>query len=785
MRLAARQFRLTPGSYLYAALTLAIGLGAATAIYSVLEGLTSPLPVPAGEEVVQVRLEDPENGRSQTDMEDVRTWRRVGRSLSGIGAFSTFSAAVRQDRGVARTVAGARITDGLFDLVGVKPALGRLPGGQSGQEQSVVISHRLWMSWLGGDRGAIGKTVLLDGIPSTIVAVMPDGFQFPFREDLWQVLDTESSRWAEVEVVARLAGGVGAEEAGLELSELLRKSRTEATGIPSTARAKVLGFTEGRGESGEATMLMALLGMVLSLVLVSCFNVCNLLLERATARTRSLSLHQALGAPPGQVFLLVLGEALIVGMLGAAMGVAVAYGAVIFVQTTLADHWGYFWTRIEMSPTALLFAGTLGILTAAISGTLPAWRARDANLSQTLALGGRSGHSRRRPWTSWVLINGQVAFSCGAVIASVLLGLGLADTRRVAEGFPADSLMWSSVSLEGGLYEEEEARARYRRSILASLQEQAGVRGAALTTGLPFLASEARKVTLEGQSPDDEVRRVPVWGVTPGFFDVLEMKLIEGRGFRSSEPPHEVALVSEDFVRTRYAGSSPLGQRIRIHTGSEARETVRIVGVVSNLVVYDDPRFRPADQVYLPIADRGERPLVLAMRMKSGQPDAAAAAVRAALSADPEVPLGPISSLSDRLAYVRQFWETLGTLAILGGLGAVVAVTIGLYGLLSFEVRRRLPEFAVRMALGAGTDRVLGAVSWRVALLVVPGVTLGLGAAYFGAPLLGVFLEDASSHDPRVFAGILAVYGITAIAAGCAPAWRAARCNPVDVLRRE
>ena len=783
LHLALRQFRRAPGTVVYAALTLAVGLGAATAIYSVMSGFSAPLPVPDGEGVLQVRLTDPEHGQSAITAADLRAWKSGSRSLQSLGAFTTFSTAVNAAGRAARQVDGAEMTAETFDLLRVKPLRGRLPTARPEDEGAVLVSHQLWRDWLAGDPAVVGSTLRFDGRIHTVVGVMPEGFHFPFRQDLWRVRDADVGTWTGLEIAARLRDGVSPGAAAEELQTLLSRSRLAASGVESTTRVQVRGFTEKRGESGETTMLSGLLLLVVALVLVSCSNVSNLLLERAVARSRTLSVHQALGAIPGQVVLQVFTEALLIGALGVALGLGVAYGVVGFVQTTLADHWGYFWMRVRIEPSALAFAALLGVVTALVSGTLPAWRSLRVNIAEPLKQEARSSHGAGKAWASWLLMTGQVAFSCIGVIAAVLMGLGLFESRQVESGFPAGSVMWTSLTLDGPRYDGVEARRSFATTLLAQLDRSA-IRSAALSSGLPGLRSPADKVTLAGRPVEKDTPSVLTAGVTPDFFDVFDIRLLQGRTFHPVEATDAVAVVSEDFVRHHLHGESAVGRTITLHSRGREPRDVRILGVVTNVVIYASDRERKLDYVYLPFEADDMRDLYVTLRTGAARPDVAAALARAANQADPEVPVGSVSRVADMLAYVRQFQETLGTLAILGGLGAVV-VTIGLYGIISFDVRRRLPEFAVRVALGAGRGHVLSGVVRKGFLLILPGVTLGLGLTYVVTPLLGIYLGRTDSHDPRIFGGALAVYAAIALLAAGLPARRAAYCNPVDLLRGE
>ena len=791
-RQALRQLRREPGTAVYAALTLALGLGAATAIYSVMTGFTRPLPIPEGERVVQVRLTDPENGRTDITADDLQAWQESSRSLAEVGAFTTARTAVAAPDRPSRLASGARLTAGAFRLLRVEPLMGRLPSAGPGDRETVVVSFDVWRDRPDRDPRALGTQLRVGDDLLTVIGVMPEGFHFPFHEDLWTVLDPDATPAAPLEIVARLADDADRDEAREELQAILSAHRTAATGTAGTARVEVAGFTEKRGESGETTLLFGLLLLVLALVLVSCSNVSNLLLERAMARARTLSVHQALGAGPGQIVLQCFAEASLVGGMALLPGLVVAYGVIRFIEGTLADHWGYFWMKVALQPSAVLFAGALGVVTALVSGTIPALRSGRTEVAALLSQASHTSLGAPRPRVSRILLTGQVALSSIAVIASVLMATGLYQTRKVVDGFPARSILWSSLRLDSPRYDSAAAREDYRSRLLAGLDEQPGVRRAALSTGLPGRYAPIREVSVAGEADDGRDGAVRTASVTPGFFDLFDLRILRGRDFHPFEDAEPIAVVSEDFVRHRLGGGPAIGRTLQIlDPAGESRE-LRIVGVVDDVVIYPSRRSSHRDFVYVPIDLSGPRELYVTIRgysewgergEHSERRTIAHGLTQASRAADPDVPLDALEALPETLAYVRQFLETLGVLAILGGLGAVAVVAIGLYGIVAYDTRRRLPEVAVRLALGAGTDRILWSVVRQGLLLLLPGVALGLGATYLLTPLLGVFLGSASSHDPRIFAGALAAYLVIALLATVGPARRAAACEPWTILK--
>lgn len=309
-RLALRHFVKSPGSYLYGAVTLALGLGSATLLFSLVQGLMAPLPVPNGEHVLRVVVVDPIRSHAHVTIDDFRAWRTHAGSFESIAAVAVAERRVDIERGDFPALV-AHATAEVFPLLGVEPVLGRWPTEADGT--TIAIGENLWTTAFEHDPAILGREVRLDHEVAVVVGVMPSGFRFPYKQDIWQVVAADSPRLANGEVVSRLKPGVSRAAASDEFTELMQAARTDREGIPATATARLIGFTEERGDRAEYAVGIALLLVVLGLVLLSCSNVSALLLERNLARTRTLALHQALGARPAQIALQTLVEALLVG----------------------------------------------------------------------------------------------------------------------------------------------------------------------------------------------------------------------------------------------------------------------------------------------------------------------------------------------------------------------------------------------------------------------------------------------------------------------------------------
>ena len=791
-RLALRHFSKSPGSYLYGAVTLALGLGSATLVFSAVQGLTQPLPVPDGEDVLRVVVADPIRQHHHFTVDDLRAWRDHARSSESIAAVAVAERLVGIGPGdfYARV---AHTTAETFPLLGVQPLFGRWPAAGDGTE--IAIGEDLWSSSLESDRAVLGKPVRLDDEIATVVGVMPSTFRFPYKQQVWQVVASDSFRLANGEVVTRLAPGVSRAAASDEFTELMRASRTDAQGVPTTATARLVGFTEERADGNDYAILTAMLLVVVGLVLLSCSNVTALMLERNIVRARTLGLHQALGARPAQVGVQILVEALLVGGLGAILGFAVAYAGLRFLTNSLSDNLGFYWAQLELDLASVVFAGVLGLVVALVCGAVPAWRASKTDVASTLAEQGDAVRSVRRTPLSWVLVNAQVAMAVAVVVAAVGMTTILMDRPwliELVDQFAGERVAGAMIDFEGDPIEDAQTRIGVIERLLDRVRELPGVEDAAVSAGDWLGGYSARgfgwrRVALDGERFGDG-KRIPILHVTPGFVDTFGVRVIDGRGFnaddmRSTPPRGAVAIVTERFVRDRLPGQAAVGRQIRLDVGGGAERVFRLVGVVSNLALTKGQREHPHAHVLLPITASAPRTFQLTARTE-GSVGIAAQLLQIARDTDPGVAamafsLGEyVRSTND---YVGRIPETLGLLAILGGTGCVLVVGIGIYGLVGFEMRQRLGEYAVRVALGARTDRLLRLVVRRVCLLTVPGALVGFAFAWVGSPLLRLFSSTEIAVVP-VFLAVIALYAVVVVIAAGVPALRVLRANPARVL---
>ena len=776
VRLGLRSLRVGRGPALTAALTLSIGFGAASAIFSVIRGFSQPLPVPHGQDIVRLDVQ------SALSHEDVQRLSSGTGSFSGLASFVTSSHTLIDGEGSPRRVQGARIDPGVFAILQTAPSIGRLPSQQG--ERGVVLGHDVWREFFDGSTEILGQSVRLDGEPRIIVGVMPEGFEFPFGQSVWTLFEPGGSE-SPVETVGRLSDGASLAEASLELRRALRG--VDIGQSETAASARVLGFTQDRGESGEGMALLALLMIVLSLLLVSCSNVSNLLLVRATDRARALAVHAALGASPGQVVLQMLTEAFLIALAGAVGGLAIAVWAVRFIEGTLSGHWGYYWMRVELRPEVLLFLFALSLLTAVVSGIVPAVRVGRSDLTTPLKREGAK--PRGTGWLSWSLLTAQVTLSFVALTLSALMASGLLQSRSVAEGFPAESVRVASLILDGDAYASADQQKAFREGLLSEIDRTRDLGPATLSDGLPGLNAPIAVLRTTGAEPDagELPTTVLTFGITPGFFEVFGVSLLHGRTFDvgTTADDERVAIVSEDFALRHLGTSNVVGRRIHLRR-QDGEGWWTIGGVVSTMRIYESEEQR-GDWVYLPLDQMPSAHLYLSFHSAAG-PAEGHLAMRAAVRAiDPGLPFGGTmagegGTVSDVLAFVRRIFQTVGTLSVMGGVASLLVAAVGLYGILSFEVRRRTADLGIKLALGAGAPRILRGVVLDGLKRLAPGLALGILLTYLAAPFFQLFFSGVNPRDPLSFSAITLGYVLIAMVATLAPALRAASLDPAQVL---
>jgi len=795
VRYGLRLLRRSPAFTAAALATLAVGIGANTAIFSVASGvLLRPLPYPSADRLAMVWMDNARislredwhsfpnyaDYRAQnTTFEDVAIFNRTARTLTGEGD---------PDR-----LSGAYSSANLFDVLGVRPAQGRAytaAEDRPGANDVVLIADGLWQRRFGGREDIVGRTIQMSGRSLRVVGVMPEDFAFPTREtEFWvptaapdDLRTDRGSLW--LQVIGRLKPGVSVAQAQADLERvnagiLERFPQQKGYGV------YVAGYRDQLvGRVRPAILVLA--GAVGFVLLISCTNVANLLLARASARDRELALRAAIGAGRGRIVRQLVAESVLLGAAGGAAGLGLAWlGLSALVGAAPADL-----PRLEaigIDGRVLAFAAALSVGTGFLFGLAPALQLARTNPGDVLREGARTsggfGRSLRRAF-----VVAEVALAVVLLVGAGLMLRSFDRVRQVDLGFRPDHVLTARITLWGDRYDEPARVVDFFRQVLARVEARRGVAGAA-GVGTVFLSPTpySMNFSIEGRPdfPFEQRVEVPVDAVTPAYFRVMGVPLRRGRTFddRDTSTSTPVVIINETMARMFWIDEDPIGRRIKYGSLSSRSPWLEIVGVVADTrrTGYDAP-VRP--ETYLPHAQAPDSAMMLVVRTTS-EPEAMLAAVRAAVqSVDPGMAVhggASLESLLGEMTAARRLNTLL--LSVFAGV-AVLLAAIGIYGVLAYSVEQRARELSVRIALGASAPRLLRLVLAEGLATSLAGLGIGLAGAALLSRSMSSLLYGVTPTDPATFAVTAGATSLVAIAASLPPALRALRVSPVDVLKR-
>ena len=801
LRYALRQLRKSPAFTTVAVLTLALGTGANTAIFSVANAvLLRSLPYKDAQKLMLLwsigRDGDNRDQLSFTDIDDYRLQNHVFENLV---PFGSWSATFIGDGDPAR-IPGMQVGDGYFKLLGTKPFLGRdfLPEEQiEGKDSVIVLSYGLWQERFGGDRNVVGRQINLSGRPYTVVGVAPKDFPMlpatlvdgpaQFYRPVAEKHDDKERLSRHLRAIARLKPGVSTEQAQADLSQINRALAKQFPDEYATTGIRVVSL-QNDVAAGVRPTLMVLLAAIGFLLLIACANVSNLLLARAIRRKREFALRSALGARRVQLVRQVLTECIALSLCGGVCAVVLAYYTTQIIVAAGAKVIPQL-VGVSMDLRVLAFTGLVSVLTGLLFGLVPALRTFEANLSQTLTDGARSTTA------SHDLIRKTLAVSEIALAVVLLAGGGLllrtlSKLRAVDPGFRSDHLLTMDIALPGSKYPENTAQPRrFFRELLDSVNSLPGVKTAGAVSILPLGANfDTAGAEPEGfahapgQTPYPE-RYI----LTSGYFDAMKIRLVRGRFLTDADDEHAPlsVLLSETAAHSWWPDQDPLGRRVKLPGFDPSPQPWRtVVGVVQDVkqAGLNSPHTM---QVYLPHAQYSTQDLTLVVRTDS-DPLSLAGEIRHNLARlDPDLPVSNIASmdqvLDNSVASQRFSAALLGSLA---GLGLLLAV-VGVYGVLSYGVSQRTREIGIRMALGAARRDVLALVVSGGFKLLAIGVVVGTALALALTRLMANLLFGVTANDPLTFASIAVLLSAVVLLACLIPARRAAKVDPMVALRYE
>jgi putative ABC transport system permease protein len=791
LRYAARSLRRNPGFALVAVLTLALGIGATTAIFAVIDAvMLRPLPFAQPERLVHVWETTPEGEVFTAADPNYLDLRDRNRTFEAMAAYKQAALSLT-GHGDARRLEGMAVTHSLFPLLGVRPALGRtfLPEEDSpgGDTRVALLGHALWQDQFGGDPAIVGSTITLDRQPYTVTGVMPEGFEYPGAE-LWIPLAPDPARERDdhwLWIVGRLRPDVTLAAAQGDLQSIAR-SYGEQHPVIGGWGIRLESMSERIVGPGFRQTMLVLLGGVGGLLLIGCLNLANLLLARATARQTEIGIRSALGAGRSRIARQLLTESLLLAALGSAAGLVVAAWAIGTLRG-LAPGWVPRLDEVAIDWRVMAFAFGLGLATSLLFGLAPAVRASRVELAQTLRQGGRSvSPSHRRLRNGLVVV--QVALATALLVSAGLLMRSFMRLQAADPGFDAAGVVAVPIQFDEAAYGEAWRRVVFLDQLVERIEAVPGVVAAGASAVDPFsgwnLSNDVTPAERAAEVGASGYVQAGWRAVTPGFFSAMRIPLLRGRTFTGADPYDGpvIGVVTAALAERLWPGEDPVGKQL--FRGGVDGEPLTVIGVVGD---YHDVNIGgdPPLILFIPNNQMAWPSMTLLVRSALDGP-AVAAAVREQIRAlDPNLPVPEIRplerSVSAAVAGPRFRSVLLGAFAAI----ALILAAVGVYGVASFGVARRIREFGVRLALGATPADVSGMVLRSGLALAAAGVALGIVAAWGLSRFLSTLLYDLSPTDPGTFAAVALLLGAVTVLATYLPGRRASRVDPVVALRDE
>jgi putative ABC transport system permease protein len=802
VRYSLRMLRKNPAFTIAAILTLALGIGANTAIFSIVDAvLLNPFPYRDHTKLVMIRQSLPKIGvqeqmrASGPEFIDFRDQNSVFEQVAALEPVSrNLTGGQEPER-----IAAAKVSADFFSMLGIPPLAGRAitadDQGPKG-ERVLVISHGLWQRRFGGEE-VIGQKVALDDEPYTIVGVMPQRFRFdtaeawfPFPFDMSQ--GPRSGR--SFLVMGRLKPEVDIKQADAELEVVARRQEQELAGAtPEYADRKIalvplLDFTLG----SVRTALLVLLGAVAMVLLIACANIANLLLARAVSREREIAIRQALGASRSRIIRQMLTESGVIALLGGGLGLLLAVwslDALVALVPTGSIPPGI---EVSMEARVLVFTLAVSLATALVFGLWPALQASKVNLNESLKEGSqKTTVSYRNRRAQSLLVVAEVGLSLLLLIMAGLMLRSFARLTRVDPGFDPENVVSMRINLPPARYAQEGRMAAFFQQLIERVETVPGVESVAVASHMPFVYTEDWTLTVEGAATGDpaQTQNLDTRTVSPGYFHAMQIPLLKGETFSRQDVAGApgVVIINRTMARRFWPDEDAVGKRIKLGRADSDNPWLTVRAVVEDSAQGSlDVATKP--EVYFPLAQMAwrYRRMNLAVRSTSGDPLNLVGSIQEQVrSIDKDQPVYQIQTMESLIADSvgpRRFAMTL--LGLFAGLALLLAV-IGIYGVMSYAVRQRTHEIGIRVALGAGQKDVMKLIVGQALVFIVWGLIAGLIGAFIATSLLSNLLYDVSARDPITFAAVTALLAVIALAACYIPARRATKVDPMIALRYE
>jgi putative ABC transport system permease protein len=796
VRHSLRLLTKNPALALTCILTLGLGVGLSTVMFSIINGsLLQPLPFEDADRILVLTRSNPDEGiqRMGVSIHDLTDWQAQQTSFEEIAGWYTGTVNMTISEGQPLRFDGGFMQPGAFRIIGAAPILGRMFIEEEMRPEAphvTVLGYRLWQDRFGGDPGVLGRTVRVNGMSSTIIGVMPEGFVFPDNDQLWiphrqDPAVIERGGGVTMNVIGKLRPDVPLEKARVEFEAISARLAEQYPDSNRGVVATIMSFGDVIMDDESRVIIWIMQGVFLAVLVIACINVANLLLARAMLRTKEVAVRTTLGATPRRVVGLLMVEAAVVALGGALVGLLLGQVGISWFDGAIAFTDPPWWFDFSIDGNVLLFVLGLTLFAALLSGLLPAMQAARTNINEVLKDESRGATGFRMTRFSRGLVVVEIAFSVGLLFAAGLMTRSVIELSTSDFGVELDQVLTARVGLFEGDYPDEASRREFWTELWRRLNAMPGVERASLTPYLPLRGSNATEFLTEGEEydPNAQYPNTRIKEIMPGYFETFDIPVLKGRVLTEADltgPP--VAVVNQAFVDRYLEGRDPIGLLAR-GSGPEGEQPwFEIVGVVGNEYAANDGS--DPEMAYFGLIFGDFRFISLALRTR-GDPVSLIPALReTVVGLDPNLPIYWTMTMRDSTREVVWVYFVFGGLIIVGGAAALFLAAVGLYGVMAFAVSRRTVEIGIRMAMGADAGRVVRMVVRQGAVQLLVGGLLGAVLAILLGRSLSMLFFGVSPSDPVALASILVVLLVTGGIATLVPAWRATRVDPVEALRQ-
>jgi putative ABC transport system permease protein len=798
---------------LVAAVALALGIGVNATVFTFVNAvLIRGLPIPESDRAVAVssydRVRNQPRGVSYLDFRD---WRDSSRSFELLGAYNGVVANISDEGQPPERYQGAHMSAINFQILGTQPVVGRTftaEDDRPGAPAVVLIGHGIWVNRYGSNPSVIGRVVRINDVPTTVIGVMPDGFKFPFNNDLWlplgaiQGLEEQLRNARSLNVFGRLARGVSREQAQSELINISRRIESENPETNKDIQARVQTFNESQNGGPIRAMFLSLMGAVAFVLLIACANVANLLLSRSTNRAREISVRVSLGASRWRVVRQLLIESVMLATVSGLAGLGIAAIGVRLFDRATQDVGRPYWIQFTMDANVIAFFALVCLGTGIIFGLAPALHVSKTDVNEVLKEGGRTGSAgvRSRRWTG-VLMVAELTLTVVLLAGAGFMIRNFLTMYRLDLGIDTSKMLTMSLTLPDRKYPALEQRLAFYEGLEERLRSNPRIENVTVTSNAPLGGGFLRRLEIDGKPLDQgqQAPNVTMLTIDPQYFATIGLPLQRGRNLTDEDGMvgREAAVINQRFAAMHFPNEDPIGRRITLSIdlqggappagGIPTALTATIVGIVPNLRQRDFQLPDPDPIAYLPFRTDPRGFMILIVRSQD-DPTAMTPILREEVRAlDADLPLFGIRTMNDGLAQARWPFRVFGSMFAIFALIALTLSAVGLYAVTAYAVSQRTQEIGIRMALGAQRNDVSWLFFRRTFNQIGIGLSLGIAGALGVGYLFATtdLLVQNTGVDPITIGGVTLLLAVVSVVASVVPARRAARLDPLIALRRD